>query len=232
MADQEVEELIVPTIPEAQLKKVISDDSSLERFLSLQVSLNNDGVYFEPNCPLCNSVYRKDAEEAWLKDRNAANAKEILKSKGEPLPITVIKNHMEFHIDQSYMELRKKEYIQKILTISKVSLDTLGRVEMALSSIGERLVAVNAAEDPGTSQAVLEKARAESTCKLVASMTKLLELRANLMGEMQDKGGLLTIKQEDFENLFTAALKEYKTPEAREVINFILDRFSKVSRKK
>jgi hypothetical protein len=226
------EDLIVPTIPEAELKKVVSDDAALERFLALQVSLNNDGVYFEPNCPLCSSMCRKDAEEKWIKDRNSDDIRDFLKSKGEPVPLTVIKNHMEYHIDQSYVELRKKEYIQKILTLSRINLNTLSRVEMALSSVGERLISVNAAEDPGESPAALEKARADSTCKLVASMAKLLELRATLMGEMQDSGNLLSVRQEDFEAIFKETLLEYKSPEAREIVKTILDKFSKVARKK
>lgn len=232
MSDNDELTPVVSPIPDTQIKKLASDDAALERFLSLQVSLNNDGVYFEPNCALCSSVYRKDAEEIWLTGRNSKEVRDFLKSKGEPLPPTVIKNHMEFHIDQAYMELRKREYIQKVLTLSKVNLDTLSRVEMALSSVGESLISVNAAEDPASSQAVVQKMKAETTCKLVASMTKLLELRANLMGEMQDKGDLLSIRQQDFQNIFKEVLEEFRTPEAREVIKAILDKFAAASRKK
>ena len=42
-------------------------------------------------------------------------------------------------------------------------------------------------------------------------MTKLLELRANLMGEMKDAGDILTIRQEDFANIFSDILQEFKS---------------------
>jgi hypothetical protein len=226
------DDIIIPDISDMELKKIASSDNALEKFLHLQVSLNNEGVYYESNCALCSSAYRKETEELWLKDRNAKEVRDLLRSKGEPLPVTVIKNHMEFHIDQAYMELRKREYIQKVFTLSKVNLDTLSRVEMALSSISERLISVNAAEDPGVSQAMIEKVRAETTCKLVASMTKLLELRAGLMGEMQTTGDLLSIKKQDFEKIFNETINEFRSPEAKQIIKTLLDKFVVASRRK
>lgn len=225
-------EIRLPPSSQAEVKGMISDDRSLERFLTAQVSLNNDGFYFEANCTICSSRSRQEAEEKWLVSRDAAEIREFLKTKGESIPITVIKNHMEFHIDQSYVELRKREYIHKVLMLTRLNLDTLGRVELALSSISERLLSANAAEDPSLSPAELEKMRAETTCKLIQTMTKLLELRANLMGEMKDNGDLLTIRQEDFANIFSDVLQEFTSEEVRRAINRILEKFTEASKKK
>jgi len=226
------DQIKLPPSSSAEVKTLVSDDRALERFLTAQVSLNNEGFYFEANCTLCSSHSRQEAEEKWLKARDADEIRDFLKTKGEPTPLTVIKNHMEFHIDQAYVELRKREYIHKIITLTHMNLDTLGRVELALSSISERLLAANAAEDPTMSPAELEKMRSEATCKLITTMTKLLELRANLMGEMKNSGDLLTIRQEDFANIFSEVLQEFKTEEVRRAINKILEKFAEASKKK
>lgn len=220
----------VPT--SLDVKRIISDDRAMERFLSSQVDLNSDGIYYEKDCVLCNSQSRKLSEERWLRSRDAEEIRTFLRERGEPVNITVVKNHMEFHIDQSYIELRKKEYINKIITLSSIHLDTLGRIELALASISERILSINATEDPDISISELGRIKSDATCKLVTSMTKLLELRANLMGEMQTKGILFSISEEDFSNIFTDILKEFDTDEARAIVNSLLDKFSKIFKKK
>lgn len=225
-------EIKLPPTSSVEVKNVVSDDRALERFLTAQVSLNDLGVYSEENCTLCSSRSRQEAEEKWLVSRDAAEIREFLRSEGESMPITVIKNHMEYHVDQSFVELRKREYISKLIMLTRLNLDTLGRVDMALSSISERLLSANAAEDPGLSPAELEKMRADATCKLIQAMTKLLELRANLMGEMKDSGDLLSIKQEDFANIFSEVLQEFTSEEVRRAINRILEKFAESTKKK
>jgi hypothetical protein len=231
MENQQIE-IKLPPITSAEINKVVSDDKALERFLAAQISLNQEGVYFEHSCPICNSYIRKDAEEKWLVSRNADEIRDFLKEKGEPASITVIKNHMEFHIDQSYVELRKREYINKILTLSQCSIDTMSRVETALCSINERIFSIGAVEDPDCSPVAIQKMKAEETCKLVTAMTKLLELRANLMGEMKNSGDLLSIRQEDFAKIFSEILEEFKTDEARKIVNKILEKFVAMAKKK
>ncbi len=223
---------LVPQVMDDDIKRIVSSNESLDNFLALQVNINSDGNFYEKSCPLCNSPSRNEAEKMWLKDRNADDVFAFLKNSKEKMPVTVIKNHMEFHIDQAYIELRKKEYVNRISQLSKSEIGTFHRVEIALSSINERLIAINSSEDPSVPQVINEKIKSEITCKLITSMTKLLELRANLMGEMLDKGDLLTIKQIDFENIFRSTVERFSSAEAREIVGFILDQFSQVAKKK
>lgn len=223
--DNQTLKLTLPNPSSEELTKAVSDDKSLERFLLAQVNLNNEGRYFEQNCPLCNSAIRASAEEKWLVSRNSDEILEFLKSKGEPSPLTVIKNHMEFHLDQAYLELRKREYVNKIIALSQMSLDTLTRVELSLSAITERLLTISAMEDSFMSPAELEKMKDEQTCKLVTAQTKLIEIRAGLMGEMKMEGDLISIKKEDFSRIFSEILQEFKGEEARRIVNKILEKF-------
>jgi len=224
-------EITAPKTSLSQLSKIKDSTAELQKFLLLQVNLNDDGVYFEPDCAVCSSCHRKQLEEQWLSNRDAKQVVDALKAKGEPIPLTVVKNHMEFHIDQSYIELRKREYIKRIITLSDVNLDTLGRVELALSAIMERMVAINAAEDTDASTVDINKVKADSTCKLVGSMSSLLQLRASLLGEMKVSGEVLAIKQDDFSEIFNDILSKHTSTDARVAINELLDRFLAVSKK-
>jgi len=225
MSDQSLE-ISIPATTSEEIRRAVADDKALERFLLSQVSLNKEGKYFERDCPICNSQIRLESEEKWLKSRNADEILEFLKSKGEPCPITVIKNHMEFHLDQAYLELRKREYINKIIALSQMSLDTMTRVEMSLAAISERLMTISAMEDPDLTPGDLEKLKDEQTCKLIATQTKLIEIRASLMGEMKNDGDLLSVRKEDFSKIFADVLHEFKSEEARRIVNRILEKFS------
>ena len=218
-------EISVPATTSEEITRAVSDDKSLERFLFSQVSLNKEGKYFEKDCPICNSQKRNEAEEKWLKSRNADEILDFLKSVGEPSPVTVIKNHMEFHLDQAYLELRKREHINKVVTLLKMPLDTMTRIELSLSAIMERLMTISSMEDPGVSPSELEKMKDEQTCKLVSAQTKLLEMRATLMGELKNDGALITVKKEDFEKIFQEILSEFKGEEARRIVTRILEKF-------
>lgn len=223
--------VIAPVRSESDLAKITSNDSALEQYLLTQVSLNDQGVYYESDCSVCSSPSRHEVEEMWLVSRNADEVTDILKSRGEPTPLTVVKNHMEFHIDQSYIELRKREYIKKLVQLSKMHLDTIGRVELALACMHQQMVAMGAAEDPTMSQLELNRKRSDSMCRLVTSMTSLLNLRATILGEMQAHGEAFVISNEDFEKIFTEALQTHVHVEARKAINDLLSKFMNVAKK-
>jgi len=215
-----------------EMKNFISDDKSIEKFLTSQVDLNNDGVFYEKDCSICNSPIRQMAEDKWFACREAEKIRELLRENGEPVAINLIKNHMEFHIDQSYLEIRKKEYVNKIMSLNTIKLGTLDRIEIALASINERLLAVNSIGTSKDAPVIIEKAKSELTCKLISGMSGLLELRAKIMGEMKDKGDLFTISKDDFEDIFKTALNQFSGADTRKAITFILDKFVKMSKEK
>jgi hypothetical protein len=191
----------------------------------MHVDLNDQGLYFESECFVCSSPSRQEVESIWLKSRDADEVFDFLKSKGEPIPMTVVKNHMEYHIDQSYVELRKREYIKKVIQLGRNNMDTISRVGLLLTCMQQQIIAMGASEDSSLSTASLNKLRSDSMCKLVSSMTSLLQLRANLLGEMKEHGEAFSIRQSDFESIFTEALQGNKQPEVRKAINDLLQKF-------
>jgi hypothetical protein len=211
--------------------KAASSNEALAAYLLTQVSLNDDGVYFAPDCPLCSSPNRSSIECQWLENRDAKEAHSSLKSLGEPIPLTVIKNHMEFHIDQSYMELRKREFIKKLTTLNELNLDTISRIDLNLDCLHQQILNMAASESPTMDQVELNKKRADAMCKLVSSTASLLAMRATMLGEMHAQGETLIINKDDFELIFRNALQRHQGQEARAAINELLENFSAAIRR-
>jgi hypothetical protein len=194
---------------------------SLEDFLGRMVSINEAGSFYEPTCPICKSPSRSKAEKQWLDTRNAEQVRQFFVDHGERCDIPVIKNHMEFHLDQSEVEIRKREYVDKILLLNSGNVTTLDRLEMTITSISERMITINAMNDPSLPSATVEKMKTEATCKLSQTMEKLLKFRAQLLGEMKDMGEVFTINKSAFVNLFQKSIESSGTAEERLVVNRI-----------
>lgn len=201
---------------------------SLEDFLGRMVSINEAGFFYEPTCPLCKSTCRAKAEKQWLDTRNAEQVRQFFVDHGEKYDIPVIKNHMEFHLDQSEVEIRKREYVNKILLLNSGNVTTLDRLEMTITSVSERIVTINALVDHSLPSATVEKMKTEATCKLSATMEKLLKFRADLLGEMKDLGEVFTINKGAFVNVFQASVEAAATAEEKLVVNRVFTELSKI----
>ncbi len=211
---------------------VVANKNSLNDFMLRMVNLNNVGIFYEPNCIICSCEYRDKAEKMWLETRNAESIRQFFVDKGmKDLTIPIIKNHMESHLDQSQEEIRRREYIEKLISINdsgKVS--TLDRLDMALTALNERLVAVNAVSDSTKSVSDVEKIKADTTCKITASMDRLFKLRADLLGEMKNAGEAFSINKKDFITMFKGLLDGARTDEERLVINRVFQDIHKICR--
>ena len=60
-------------------------------------------------------------------------------------------------------------------------------------------------------------------------MTKLLQLQANMMGEMKDSGELITIPKQAFVQFFNDAITSAKSEVERTVINNLLASLGELS---
>lgn len=231
MPDQVLRDSVPPpnSTSSNDLAVVIQNDGALAEFLENLVDLNDDGVFYSPDCDICSCAKRAKLEAIWLKSRDVKQVKVALTEIGLKVPETVVRNHMEHHIDRSYLELRKREYIAKILSLSETNLGTLERLEITLSAISERLISINAVEDGAVSPATLEKIKADTTVKLAGSLNSLLQLRADLLGEMRKTGEVFTIRQEDFVRIMDNALNQCSTGSERYLVTYIMTEFGKAS---
>jgi len=225
------ESLSVPAPPtKKQAVAIVSSDLAVEEFLRRMINLSDAGVFHDPQCPICRSTHRSASEKDWLQHRNAEQVRQYFLDKGEPFTIPVIKNHMEAHVDQSQVELRKREYIDRIISLSRKPVTTMERLEIALAAIQERLVAVNAIEDPSVPSSQVEKIKADATCKLTSAMNSLLELRAEMLGELKQNGEVFTVDKRAFASAFEKLLLECLTNEEKLVVNKVFTELSKISK--
>jgi len=102
------------------------------------------------------------------------------------------------------------------------------RLEIAMAAVQERLVAVNAIEDPSVSISHVEKIKADSTCKLSSSMNSLLQLRAEMLGELRKTGEVFTIEKKAFAAAFDRLLAGCLADEEKLVVNKVFAELSKI----
>lgn len=216
------------SLKKSEVAKVASGQISVDEFLRRMVNINEAGVFHDPNCEICHSSHRRPAEEEWLQSRNAEQVRQLLIDKGETFSIPVIKNHMEFHVDQSEVELRKREYVDKISGLTHVDVSTLDRLQMTLAAVNERMVAIAALDDPSLSHAQVERIKADSTVKLTGTMKQLLEFRAKMLGEMRENGEVFTIDKDKFVQTFGKLLGECVTDEEKLVVNKVFAEIGKI----
>jgi hypothetical protein len=218
--------------PSSITSAIVNTDNSMNEFMLRMVNLSDTGVFHEPSCPICSSDHRNKAERMWIDTRNAASIQQFFIDKGKKgLSIPIIKNHMESHLDQSQDEIRRREYLEKLIAINdsgKVS--TIDRIDMALTALNERLVAINAVADQTKPISEVEKIKSDTTCKITGSMDKLFKLRAEMLGEMKRDGEAFSINKMEFVNMFKSLLEASPTEEERLVVNKVFNELHKICR--
>ena len=217
---------IVREIPEASL--IQSVPTGLREFLSSVVDVNDQGVYCDPDCPICNSNHRESAEKAWLDgdpyDRERADkVMADLNSHGTKVSREVVLNHCASHLLAGAEALRRLEYIRKLCNMGSVRLTTLDRLEFAMAAISERMLAAGAIVSDGKIPAhEVEELRTRLTNQLAKTSSTLFSLHAQLERDMEDEGQIIRINREVFRTAFDKAVSDTKNERERELINFLL----------
>jgi len=215
-------------IRSSSIKSVLAGGGDIKTILMKMVNLSDDGVFHDDDCPICKSQYRSHAEKEWATSRNADVVRQIFIDKGEQHGINVIKHHMDNHFGASAQELRKKEYIDRLSHLSGTEMSTMDKLDLNLNALHERLVTVNSINDPELPDATVEKIRTELTCKIVATTEKLLQFRANMLGEMRQNGEVFTIDKKEFASMFASMLQTAKSHNEQVMINMIFGRLHEI----
>jgi hypothetical protein len=85
-----------------------------------------DGIIVNPNCKLCNSVHRREAEKLAEESRsniNFAAIKAFLETKGESIALANVKNHILRHFLGQSEKIALEEYRQNLVALSKARAD-------------------------------------------------------------------------------------------------------------
>lgn len=206
--------------------------SDLDKLMSQVVNLNDNNVYMEPTCPICNAACREEIEQLILSNKDYARAKQVLKDRsGVDASSVILENHMSNHAVRGVKEVQKLEYIKKIKRLSGSSSSTLDKISLSCNILLDRIIDINSlTPNPAESVAEIEKIKSAETARLTNVLCGLLKLQAAIMGEMKSSGELVNIPTEAFVNIFNEAIVAAKTDGERNVILGILDKLKNVNK--
>jgi len=149
---------------------------------------------------------------------------------GIELSGSLIETHMIYHYNKGVREHVKTAYIDRLRRLSSQETTTLSRIRMAIDALTERIVGVNSVVPCGDlTEADIEKIKSSETARLTRTMTQLLKLQADMMGEMKDSGELITIPKKAFVQFFNEAITSAKTDAERTIINNLLTALGELS---
>jgi len=200
-------------------------------FLSAVVNLSEAGIYHEPTCELCSHEMRSQAETYYESmdklDRNKATKLQTWLNieRSLDLPIDVIRNHVENHMNRGDIERRKIEYVNKINNLSAIDVSSLDRIKFGMAAITERIQAINSCTAPQSkvSSLALEEKKSKVTNDLVKTYLQLVNIQSDLLGELMSRGDVFKIQREKFGQAFDNALSNAENDAERIIIASLMD---------
>lgn len=209
-------------------------NSPIQNMLSDMITLSKgeaeEKIIVEPSCPICMSPFRAEAEELWEENRSVSELKKFFKEKtGLKLSADVIRNHMDNHVRSGIKEIQKAEYLARLKRLQCHNPSTMNYLDLSLTVLSERLMGINSiTPSGGETDATIEKIKSAETAKIAAQIQSIAKTRAALLGEMMDNGEIIQIPAKDFTFIFSAALGKCVTDNEKQIVKFIIDRFSMI----
>jgi len=198
----------------------------VDKMLAQAVNLSGDSRMHEPTCPICNSPLRAEAEDMYERNpRDLKAIKQFFKERSNlNVSVEIIKHHMKDHKDGGVKEIRKVEFIDRVRRLYNSDTTSLDQINLCLGIITERIMEINSlGPDNENSVADIEKMKTSETTRLMGQYSKMIQLRATILGEMRDNGEIISIQQKRFIDVFNTALINAKTDREKELVQQILE---------
>lgn len=198
--------------------------SENEKSMRQLVNVNSSNLYHEPTCVICSSSIREKVEKMSIDKTPKEEIINYIKSHfGIELSNSLIETHMIYHYDKGVREHMKTAYIDRLRRLSSQETTTLSKIKTSINALTERIVGINSIVPCGDFNEVdIEKIKSQETTRLTKTMTQLLQLQAEMMGEMSDSGELITIPKSAFVKFFNDAIISAESDVEREVINRLI----------
>jgi len=211
---------------------MLSSPNQIDKSFSQLINLNEGHIFHEPTCLLCSNPYREEIEDKYVESKSVKDVKSFIQTKtGLDIPISVIENHMFYHLTSGVKEEQKARYADVIKRLTSCNLSTLDTINIGKAALQERLMGINSITPGGAvGVAEIEKIKTQETARIMASMNQLLKLQASILGEMKASGDVLAIPRESFIHLFNDAILNANTNEERKLINNLLTKIGNLSK--
>ena len=160
------------------------------------IKLDEKDIITKPNCKLCNSPLRFEAENYWVE--NSFNRAQTLRwvneqvdlcndelstdEKMEHFTIANIKNHMDNHFREQERQIRLKEYASNINSLLSAKREKMDILDFALAACQENLARVASLDTYGGFKE--EKERSDAINKVINQMLNVIKAQTEMQGEM------------------------------------------------
>ena len=226
----------------AEIKVIKATSTSrgeeIEKMLSQTIRLNDRNMFVEPSCLICTSPYRRELEQKYLEISGQGKAvfteiKKFAKDiHGIDLEFTDLENHFTLHVNQNIREQQKLEYSQVVKRLYNQNLTTIDRLGLSFAVLTERLMGVNSlTPSHNESVAEIEKIKSSETVRIMGVVSNLLKLQAAMLGEMKERGDLLTVPTKEFTAIFNEAILSAKTEGEKKILISLLEKLQVLSAK-
>jgi len=200
-------------------KKVLANSAGAVSYSSIIEYAKN--LTCEPvlksNCKMCNSIYRKEAEEFFAEGKSSHFIYKWLKGKNEEISDRAVHNHFMQHYHKPMIEQRMKAYAESLEDYSKIHMEEEQRLNLYLIALDQQIHNLNScigniySDDMRKSQ--------ETLTKLIDQSMKIQEKIRSLKQENEP----IKILVERLNNVMTIKWNETKSQEAKAVISEIVD---------
>ncbi|TRZ83336.1 hypothetical protein D4R86_00800 [bacterium] len=230
-----VPEVIPKTITSGRVQQVggtISSQNEIDKSFAQLINLNEGHIFHEPTCLLCSNPHREEIEDKYLETKSIKDVKGFIQTKtGLNIAISVVENHMFYHLTTGAKEEQKLEYANVIKRLTSCNLSTLDTINIGKAACQERLMGINSITPGGDVKiSEIEKIKTQETARIMASLNQLLKLQASILGEMRASGDMLSIPRESFIHLFNDAILNANSDIERKIINDLLTKIGNLSK--
>lgn len=198
------------------IEKSIKSDPSYTNIFDYVKNMKCEPIV-RPNCKMCNSIYRKEAEELYADGKPAHWVYKWLKTKGEDLSAHGVNNHFVEHYNKPIYEQRIKAYAENLQDYSRIKVDEEERLHTYATLLDQQIHTLGSTISRVSSEDM--RRGQETLIKLIDQATKVQErIRA-----MKQENEPIRILVERLNTVMTVKYSEAKTDEAKRAIAEIVD---------
>lgn len=191
--------------------------------LSLTDFVNASGVdeIMKPNCKLCNSKFRKDAEGMAERGQNISTIFRFLEREGEGISYNAINNHITYHFKVKQSDAELKEYAGQLEQWARMSQSDEALITKYVRMLDREITLLGAKN--ATADAAELRKNNEIILKMQAQVMSLKESSKKLNAEMQP----IEILFASLDKIIRAKLTSGISPEAKRALQDVIDQLRK-----
>ena len=212
---------IVPSNENKEATELTKASDRHDSLYDYAENLNVADVVFRANCLLCNSKYRKEAEELYSQSHNRTKVHRFLKDRGEIISYQAVGQHLKNHFLAPIMNARVQDYASSLKEFAKLEQGRVNRIRQHITMLERRVLMIESSTDEDD----IESQR--KTGDTVARLMEQIHKWDEQLSDIEHKHEPVKILVTKFDGIVRDKLEDITSPEARIALEEILDEFIK-----